>query len=147
MIRGIYYKMSDNNDDPIGEALGIEPLQKDDRQSTELVPADHNQSVTSDFENARVNIYTMIDTANEAIERLHQIADQSQQPRAFEVLGKLIETSVKANKDLLELQEKMKQLKEITDEVDTRAKTINNNLFVGSTKELQDFLKKMKNEK
>lgn len=139
--------MSDKIDDPIGEALGIEPLQKEERQSTELVPADHSQSVDSDFENARVNIYTMIDTANEAIERLHQIADQSQQPRAFEVLGKLIETSVKANKDLLELQEKMKQLKEITDEVDTKAKTINNNLFVGSTKELQDFLKKMKNEK
>lgn len=147
MIQRNYYKMSDKIDDPIGEALGIEPLQKEERQSTELVPADHSQSVDSDFENARVNIYTMIDTANEAIERLHQIADQSQQPRAFEVLGKLIETSVKANKDLLELQEKMKQLKEITDEVDTKAKTINNNLFVGSTKELQDFLKKMKNEK
>jgi len=85
-------------------------------------------------------------TANEAIDRLHQIADQSQQPRAFEVLGKLIETSVKANKDLLELQEKIRQIKEISTEVGDKAKTINNNLFVGSTKELQDFIKRMKND-
>lgn len=140
--------MSDEkNDDPIGEALGIEPLESNKKEN-EIVLFEENNSDTSDedFHSARVNIHNMIMTANEAIDRLHQIADQSQQPRAFEVLGKLIETSVKANKDLLELQEKIRQIKEISTEVGDKAKTINNNLFVGSTKELQDFIKRMKND-
>jgi hypothetical protein len=47
---------------------------------------------------------------------------------------------------LLELQEKIRQIKEISTEVGDKAKTINNNLFVGSTKELQDFIKRMKND-
>lgn len=137
---------TEDNDDPIGEALDIAPLVKKEYEKNELICNEPNDGVVSDFVNARKNIYSMIDTANEAIENLHSIANQSQQPRAYEVLAKLIETSIKANKDLLDIQEKMKQIREMTDEVDSKAKTINNNLFVGSTKELQDFLKKMKTD-
>ena len=139
--------MSDYNDDPIGEALNIAPLEKKEIEKTEIVPVNEIDSTVSDFENARKNIYSMIDTANEAIDKLHSIANQSQQPRAYEVLAKLIETSIKANKDLIDIQEKMKQIRDMANEVDNKAKTINNNLFVGSTKELQDFLKKMKPDK
>ena len=93
------------------------------------------------------NINVMIDTAKEAIENLSQIASSSQAPRAYEVLAKLIDTTVQANKDLIDLQAKMKEMKDIETPTNPKGKTINNNLFVGSTAELQKVLQELKNGK
>jgi hypothetical protein len=139
--------MENDNNDPIGDALNILPIKHSDDipQTLEITP---DSSLDQDFESARTNIHDMIDTASEAIKDLSTIAKQSQHPRAFEVLAKLIETSVKANKDLIEIQEKMKQINRL-DGKDTggSSKTINNNLFVGSTAELQKLIKDMKDGK
>ena len=85
--------------------------------------------------------------AQDAIDKLAQIADSSQHPRAFEVLAKLIETGVQANKDLLELQQKIRQIKMADNPTNDQAQTINNNLFVGSTAELQKVIANLKNER
>lgn len=138
--------MNNEPNDPIGDALNLLPIkQSEDNQSLQTIS---NDSIDHDFESARTNIHDMIDTASEAIKDLSIIAKQSQHPRAFEVLAKLIETSVKANKDLIEIQEKMKQINRL-DGKDSGgpSKTINNNLFVGSTSELQKLIKEMKDAK
>lgn len=136
--------MSDENanNDPLSSALGINPLQRTMESVTNIITEAQNDSALKDFETARANIHTMIDTAQEAISKLSQIADSSQHPRAFEVLAKLIDSTVSANRSLLELQEKIKDLKEIDSPIN--GKTINNNLFVGSTAELQKLIKDMK---
>ena len=134
--------------DPIGEVLNIEPLEQ--VKVNEIIRAeDIGTSVEQDFESARSNIHDMIETASTAITDLSIIAKQSQHPRAFEVLAKLIETSVKANKDLLDIQEKMKQIKQMDDgsPQSINSKTVTNNLFVGSTSELQKLIKEMKDAK
>ena len=138
-------KLNDE-EDPIGEALDILPPVKQEKEEKKELVIEEDDTSVSDFVSASQNIHDMIDASKEAIDLLAGFAERSQQPRAFEVLGKLIETNVKANKDLLELQEKIRQIKEISTEVGDKAKTINNNLFVGSTKELQDFIKRMKND-
>ena len=76
---------------------------------------------------------------------LFRSADSSQHPRAFEVLSKLMETMLQANKDLLELQEKIREINVIDAPISEKAQTINNNLFVGSTSELQKVIENMKN--
>ena len=43
------------------------------------------------------------------------------------------------------MQEKIRELKEIENPINSKAKTINNNLFVGSTAELQKLIKQIKN--
>ena len=53
----------------------------------------------------------------------------------------LIKTIVDANKDLLELQRKVKLLKQ---EEDSKPQNVTNALFVGSTTELQKLIKKNK---
>ena len=140
--------MTDNaNNDPLSNALGINPLQKTDGAVKNIVAKAHDDSALGDFETARANIHTMIMNAQDAIDKLAQIADSSQHPRAFEVLAKLIETGVQANKDLLELQQKIRQIKMADNPANDQAQTINNNLFVGSTAELQKVIANLKNER
>ena len=89
------------NNDPLSKALNLTPL-NDAVKS--IVTKAHDDSAKNDFEMARSNIHEVISNGNFAIEKLAQIADSSQHPRAFEVLAKLMDTMLQANKDLLDLQ-------------------------------------------
>jgi predicted transcriptional regulator len=133
------------NNDPIGEALGLTPFNPTSNSVKTIIADAHDDSATVDFEKARANIYNMIDTATDAIEKLAEIADQSQHPRAFEVLAKLMDSTLQANKDLLELQAKIRTIKSADAPINETAQTINNNLFVGSTAELQKVIENIKN--
>jgi len=133
-----------SNNDSIAHALGVTPLYQSKAVSTIIADA-HNDSAKQDFEHARANVLTMIESGKEAIDTLSEIATSSQHPRAFEVLAKLIDTTLQANKDLLELQTKIRQISAVDTPTNENAKTINNNLFVGSTAELQQVIENMKN--
>ena len=56
------------------------------------------------------------------------------------------DTMVSTNKELLELQTKIREIDAKDSPISEKAQTINNNLFVGSTAELQKVLKDMKND-
>ena len=105
-----------------------------------------DDSAKKDFEKARANIHDLIDNGKDALEKLAMIADSSQHPRAYEVLSKLMETMLQANRDLMDLQNKIREIKSIDQPVNG-AKTINNNLFVGTTKELQKMIMDLKDNK
>jgi hypothetical protein len=79
------------------------------------------------------------------MEKLSQIADQSQHPRAFEVLATLMKTMLDANKDLLDLQKKIREISASDAPTNENAKQVTNNLFVGSTADLQKVIEDMKN--
>jgi len=132
------------NNDPIGQALGVTPIDSNKAVTTIMAEA-HNDSAKQDFEMARANIYEVIQNGQEAMMKLGQIADSSQHPRAFEVLSKLMDTMLQANKDLLELQNKIREINVADAPMSEKAQTINNNLFVGSTSELQKVIENMKN--
>ena len=91
-----------------------------------------------DFELARKQIKSLIDTSSEAIEQMHNLAADAEHPRAFEVLGTLIKQTAEMNGQLLDLQKQRKAL--IKDENKT-ASTTNNSIFVGTTTDLQNLLK------
>ena len=133
-----------DKDDPIGKALGLPPMEFEKQVETIIAKA-HDDSARNDFEAARANLYEVIQTGQEAMDKLTEIAGQSQHPRAFEVLAKLMDTMVNTNKELLELQSKIRELDAVDSPVNEKAQTINNNLFVGSTAELQKMIKDMKN--
>lgn len=110
-----------------------------------MLTSAYSDTTIKDFEVARGNIYVVLETAKNAITHLAEIAEQGQQPRSFEVLAKLIDSTVAASHSLLILQEKIRQLEKIDNPNENKSgKTINNNLFVGSTAELQKILKDMK---
>lgn len=131
--------MIEKDDDSIGLPLKYE------NQIDSLIAKAHDDSARSDFKAARANLYEVIRTGQEAMDKLSLIASQSQHPRAFEVLAKLMDTMVNTNKELLQLQTKIREIDAADSPMNEKAQTINNNLFVGSTAELQKVLKEMKN--
>lgn len=119
-----------NNSDTIAKTLNMTPLDVEDH--VEKMPPTH----VDDFEYARGNMINIIEKGQEALNGILDVAGMSQHPRGYEVAATLIKTMADVNKDLLSLSKTRKEL----DGADN-AKTINNNLFVGSTAELQKFLK------
>ena len=97
-----------------------------------------NSDVDDDYQYARENLYNVIERGSDALNTLVELANQSESPRAFEVVGTLIKTLTDANKDLLEIQKKVKSLKE---ETVAGPKNVTNALFVGNTAELQQLIK------
>lgn len=95
----------------------------------------------NDYEYARENFYNVIEKGTMALEDMLDVAKASEHPRAYEVVSTLMKTLVDANKDLVEMGKKKAQDEQPKDQPVT-----NNNLFVGSTAELQQLLKDMRND-
>lgn len=119
-------------DDPIAKTLDLVPL------SQTAVVVERTQ-VEDDFEYARGNMIAAIEKGQEALTGILDVAGMSQHPRAYEVAATLVKAVSEANKDLLELQ---KRRRDLTGESLQTPTTVNNNLFVGSTAELQQLIKK-----
>ena len=109
--------------------------------SQEDAEALYKKGELSDLEYARSILKQAEAYNDEAIQGILHIARNSDQPRAYEVAGGLIKNLQDTAKDMLDVHEKHKR---ITAE-DPKARKIQtqNNLFVGSTK---DLLKALKNE-
>ena len=121
--------------DIISHSLGLDPLQDDIINQVVVPPS----TIKNDYDYARDNLYNIIEKGNNALEDIMDIAKQSESARAFEVVTNLIKTMVDANKDLLELAKKKKELDK-TEEPD-QTNVTNNNLFVGSSAELLKMIK------
>ena len=92
----------------------------------------------SDYKYSRENFYNLIERGQDAIDGILDLAKEGEHPRAYEVAGQLIKNVGEVTEKLIDLQEKMKKLKEVPDH---GPKSVTNALFVGSTKELQKMLK------
>jgi hypothetical protein len=126
----------------LNQILNIQP--DADRQYLPMVQdRPEDPTIQNDFDYARENLMDVIEKGQEALFDLMDVARQSQHPRAYEVLSTMMNTLVDANKDLLELQGKKKKLLEIEPEANNQQVT--NNLFVGSTAELQKMIDQRRN--
>ena len=105
-------------------------------------PSKEESEADIDYKYARENLYTIIEKGQESLNTLVDVAQQSQHPRAFEVVSQLVKTLSDTNKDLLELQ---KKIKVINKDIQEGPKTVNNSLYVGNTADLQKFINKRKN--
>jgi hypothetical protein len=102
-----------------------------------------DDSAGKDFDFARANLKEVIEKGSLSLDNLAMLAERSQHPRAYEVLAKTIDSLVNANEKLLDLQLKIRQVKDVSAKVNGGNKTVNQTaIFVGSTAELQRNLKK-----
>lgn len=99
----------------------------------------HDDDIEKDYKYARENLYDVIERGTEALDALLELAKASEHPRAFEVVGSLTKTLVDANKDLLDIQKKVKELQR--EEAKESPQNVTNALFVGSTADLQKLIK------
>lgn len=135
-----------DDDDPINRSLGLGPIPSQQNAITTIVEKISDDSAKEDFTFARANIREVVENCNDAIAKLSVIADQSQNPRAFEVLAKLMDSAVSASKHLLELQKDIRSISKPEETTKEQAKLVTNNLFVGSTAELQKMISELKSE-
>ena len=89
-----------------------------------------------DYQYARENLYNLIERGNDALEGILELAKEMEHPRAYEVASGLIKTVSDTTMELLRMQKELKLMRE-----GESPKTNVNNLYVGSTKELQEMLK------
>ena len=119
----------------IANDVSVEEVKK----TLPAVPEDKDPDI--DFETGRKNLYNLLDKGNEAIDGILELAKEGEHPRAYEVAGQLIKTVSEVSQNLLDLQDKLKKVKEVPDK---GPKNVTNALFVGSTTELQKMLKEKK---
>lgn len=100
--------------------------------------------VEEDYRFARDHIKKLIGTSDEAIATMHALAADAEHPRAFEVLAGMIKSAADMNNQLLTLQRDRKKLviePAAPKSISVGSNTTNNSIFVGTTTELQKFLK------
>ena len=128
------------NFDEIEDSLGIaKSEEKVEVMKSEVVPERNKDDVTKDYEYTRGNLYSIIEKGQEAINGILELAQESDQPRAYEVAGQLIKSVSDATDKLMDLQKKLKDVN--AEEKEKGPSTVNNALFVGSTAELAKMLK------
>lgn len=100
------------------------------------------EKVDYDYDKTRNNLHTLLSQGQEALMYALEVAKQSEHPRAFEVVGDLMEQLANVNLQLLELSEKRQKLAGKKPE-EAPTSVTNNAIFVGSTTELNKVISNM----
>ena len=106
-----------------------------------------------DFDNARTNLKSMLSKGMTALDDMLKLAKDSEHPRLYDSLTQMMNTMGSLNKQLVEIVKEKHKIHQDLKPADvpapqqnnTGAGVVNNNtIFVGSTKELQDFFAQSK---
>ena len=118
--------------DVTGDLIPVERTKKEKAPDVETTTTD----LTTDYDFSRDQYHTLVTKGNEALDELLAVAKESESARAYEVAAMLIRNLSDTTKELLQLQKTKKEIEKDTKD----PHTVNNSLFIGSTKELQDLL-------
>jgi len=110
-----------------------------DKNEMEKFFPPEEKNVDNDYKYSRDTYYELVEKGKQSLELMIEVARESEHPRAFEVLSGMIKNISDVNDRLMDLNKKKKDL-DRKEEIKNIAKTTNN-LFVGSTAELQKLLK------
>jgi len=126
----------------IDDALGLRTVPAIYEEKDNL-PALGEEQGEEDVDQAREGLYNALEMSKQAVQDMVNIAQQSQHPKAYEVLNSAIKTMADISMGLAELQIKKKR---IVNKPAQEQQNVTNNPFVGSTAELQQMLEDMKNK-
>ena len=104
------------------------------------------QDKDNDYEYTRETLYDLIEKGREGIEEMIEVARQSEHPRAYEVLATLIKDTAATSEKLMDLHRKIQSLDQMMLPPPEQKGNTTNNLFIGSTTELQRMLKDLNRE-
>ena len=113
-----------------------ERLEKNIPSTTKTADYITKKDIKDDYEFSRETYKELIKVGTLSMDSLAELARESEHPRAFEVLSNHLKSISDITEKLMKLQ---KSKKELTDD-DVKKEITNNNVFVGSTTELQRLL-------
>lgn len=151
-----YFWVKIMSNDKLSEVFDVEPITVDENRTQiispngDIIPPKDN-ILDADYDHSRANLYTLIDKGKLALEHAISVAQQSEQPRAFEVVSTLIKDLADVNNKLIDLHKKKQaieaaKIQPSAPENDPKNIT-NNAIFVGSTSELSKMLENMRKGK
>lgn len=107
----------------------------------EPLPPPDQDDVKDDYEFSRETYRNLVSKSNEAIEQMLSLAMQSEHPRAFEVLSNMLKNTSDMTDKLMALQKAKKDIQKKEEKVQSEKPSLTqNNLFLGSTTDLQKHL-------
>jgi hypothetical protein len=119
----------------VAKEIEFDDLEKIEDKKMDSIISD----IKKDYEYSRGNFYSIIEKGQEAINSVLELAQETESPRAYEVVGQLIKNVSDATDKLMELQKKLKDIEEVKHS--SGPTSVTNALFVGSTTELSKLLK------
>lgn len=102
-------------------------------------PPPEQDDIKDDYEFSRETYRNLVGKSNEAIEQMLNLALASEHPRAFEVLSNMLKNTSDMTDKLMQLQKAKKEIQR-KEEVTEKPALTQNNLFLGSTTDLQKHL-------
>lgn len=100
----------------------------------------NDKNIDEDYETSRDTYNDLIEKGRESLELMIEVARESEHPRAFEVLSGMIKNISDVNDKLMDLNKKYKEVTKVDEPKGIEGGTTNNNIFLGSTTDLQRFL-------
>ena len=140
--------MSKSLDKNMGEILDI-AIVGASTEITQMIPItkgtqEVSQDAEKDYEYTRGELYRLISQGQEAVQGALEVAQESGHPRAYEVAVNAIKQVSDITDKLVDLQHKMKNLGK--EDKKAGPTTVNNTMFIGTTADLQQMLKRGKVE-
>jgi hypothetical protein len=114
-----------------------------DATTGEVITTVSNDIIGDDFNHTRENLRALLVTGQKALEHALEVAQSSEHPRAFEVVGNLMKQMADVNQQLLDLHNQKQKIEAPSKKDSGLSKTVNNNLFVGTTADLNKLIKDM----
>ena len=99
-----------------------------------------SDNAENDFEYARQTYHDLLSKGSEALEDMMDVARNTEHPRAFEVLSGMMKNIADINGNLMDLHKKKKEFNKKDEKAPLPLGATTNNLFVGSTTDLQRLL-------
>jgi hypothetical protein len=144
-------------DDKLASVLGIQndivPTEKPVKAISVRVPepmhplAQEDPHAANDYNEVRKNLKELIDVGKSALDGIMQVASVGESPRAYEVAAIIMRQIADANSSLIDLHKRVKDIRHVAAHEKQTAQSITNNaIYLGSTKDLQEYLKLQKEE-
>ena len=98
-----------------------------------------SNTANNDFEYARQIYHNLLAKGSESMEEMMEVARATEHPRAFEVLSNMMKNIADINGNLMDMHKKKKDFEQNEQKALPQGQTTNN-VFVGSTSDLQRML-------
>lgn len=98
------------------------------------------KNIKDDYETSRDTYLELMESGKRGLDLMMEVARESEHPRAFEVLSGMIKNVADVTDKLMDLNKKNKEITQDPKKDDDAKAITNNNVFIGSTTDLQRLL-------
>lgn len=140
--------------DSLNNTFDIEPVKEEKsmkeykKKAKDLVISDKSEDKEKDYQYARSQIYNIIDKMQESLNGAMEVAEQSEHPRAYEVVFNGARNAADVVDKLADLHKKMKEVDVADQKVEATQNNTQNNIYMtGSTADLMAMIKESQKNK